>query len=163
MSTRIVLLQALASTPGDLRLMVQKLPPALAHQRPDPDNWSVAEIVCHLIDIEGRYRQRLYTVVHEDNPGLPPLYPDESRYDETAVLDTLLDQFSAARAVTVTFLQELSLKQWQRPAVHTNWGPTSLRHLVRHLVEHDINHLNQAVETQQRLRSDVDGKTTKVC
>jgi uncharacterized damage-inducible protein DinB len=152
MSKRIVLLQALASTPNDLRLMVQKLPSGLVHQRPDPDNWSIAEILCHLIDIEGRYRQRLYTVVHENNPKLPAFYPDESQYDEQATLPELLDQFGAARDVTVAFLQELSMKQWQRPAVHANWGATTLRHLVQHLVDHDINHLNQAVETQQRLR-----------
>jgi uncharacterized damage-inducible protein DinB len=152
MSKRIVLLQALASTPNDLRLMVQKLPSDLIHQRPDPDNWSIAEILCHLIDIEGRYRQRLYTVVHEDNPHLPVFYPDDSQYDEQANLDELLNRFGQARDVTVTFLQELSMKQWQRPAVHASWGPTTLRYLVQQLVDHDINHLNQAVETQQRLK-----------
>jgi uncharacterized damage-inducible protein DinB len=152
MSKRIVLLQALASTPNDLRLMVQKLPAGLVHQRPDADNWSIAEILCHLIDIEGRYRQRLYTVVHENNPHLPAFYPDDSQYDAGVGLDELLDRFSQARNVTVTFLQELSMKQWQRPAVHAHWGATTLRHLVQHLVDHDINHLNQAVETQQQLK-----------
>jgi hypothetical protein len=101
--------------------------------------------------LKARYRQRLYTVVHENNPNLPAFYPDESQYDEQATLPELLDQFGVARDVTVAFLQELSMKQWQRPAVHAKWGPTTLRYLVQQLVDHDINHLNQAVETQQRL------------
>jgi uncharacterized damage-inducible protein DinB len=159
MSKRIVLLQALASTPNDLRLMVQSLPANLVHQRPDPDNWSIAEILCHLIDIEARYRQRLYTVVHEGNPSLPALHPDETQYNEKATLDELLHQFGTAREVTVAFLQELSMKQWQRPAVHANWGATTLRYLVQQLVDHDINHLNQAVETRQRLKDNVKRET----
>lgn len=150
MSKRAVLLQALTSTPTDLRLTLQGLPATLLHQKPDSHNWSIAEILCHLIDIEERYRQRLRTVVREENPNLPALYPDESRYKATAALDQLLDEFNSARGATVSFLQALSMKQWQRPAVHADWQATTLRHLVQKLVEHDINHLNQATVTRQQ-------------
>ena len=152
MSKRIVLLQALASTPKDLQLLLGKMAETAVHQRPADDEWSVAEVLCHLIDTEHRFRQRLRRIVREDNPTLPYIHPDESRYQPQASLENMLWQFEQARGETVAFLQDLSMGQWQRPAVHETLGETKLRYLVQMLVDHDINHMNQAVEIHQKLR-----------
>lgn len=152
MSKRIILLQALASTPRDLALILKGVDLPALTKRPVPDQWSMADVLAHLSDVEVQYLARLKRVVVEERPFLPRILPDESKHDIQTSLEELLARFEAARAETVDFLKDISPGGWQRPAVHETRGETKLRFLVQDLVNHDIGHLNQVVEVQQRLR-----------
>ncbi|MCL4869271.1 MAG: maleylpyruvate isomerase N-terminal domain-containing protein [Anaerolineae bacterium] len=149
MSKRIVLLQALAATPVDLRRMLKNGPDAAAHQRPSPNQWSIAHVINHLLDVEERYLARLQRVIQQENPSLPYIHPDESSYDPRPSLPDLITQFEQARAATLLFLKEQPPGAWQRPAVHQTLGPTQFRYLVQMLVDHDTQHLNQMIEIQR--------------
>lgn len=151
MSKRIVLLQALASMLPDLRLMLYKVDSAAANRSPAAHEWSITQVLRHLLDVETRYQTRLRRVVNEDNPLLPYIYPDAAAHP-TAPLPLLLDQFETARTQTLDFLKELPPGSWQRPAVHETQGATKLRYLVQMLVDHDTQHLNQIIEIQQQLK-----------
>lgn len=152
MTKRIVLLQALASTSNDLALMVRGVDDASSDRRPAGDQWSIADVVNHLVDVEERYRRRLQRVLKEEKPRLPYMHPDEQAHDPQVSLSTLLDRFKEERSKTMTFLKEIGPGDWQRRAVHESKGDVTLRFLVQYLVDHDIQHLNQIVEIQQQLR-----------
>ncbi len=152
MTKRDVLLQALESTPRDIAMMVKGTTNAMLHWRPAAGQWSLADVLSHLADVEGRYLKRLQRVLDEDNPSIPRLGPDESTHDPHATFDELSANFERARAAMLTFLKALSAGQWQRPAMHETRGKTSLRFLVQNLVDHDINHLSQMAEIQQQLK-----------
>lgn len=151
MTKRIVLLQALASTPADLARTLDGIDEAAARRPPASGEWSVADVVNHLIDVEQRYRERLRRVVREERPMLPAIRPDEAAHDPDAALGELLGRFEGARAQTLAFLGELSPADWQRPADHETWGETHFRFLVHNLADHDTLHLNQLAEVRQRL------------
>jgi len=148
MSKRIVLLQALASMPADLRLMLKRVDTAAATHSPSPTQWSILQVLAHLLDVEERYLIRLHRVVTEDNPFLPTIHPDDTALPTTPLL-ALLNQFEAARTQTLDFLQALSPGSWQRPALHETQGATKFRYLIQMLVDHDTQHLNQIIEIQQ--------------
>lgn len=152
MTKRIVLLQALASTSNDLSVMLRGIDSADGNRRPSSDEWSMANVVNHLIDVEERYRQRLQRVLDEEEPWLPCIHPDEYAHEAQASLGKLLARFKEERAQTVTLLKEIGPGDWQRRAVHETKGNVTLRFLVQYLVDHDIQHLNQVVEIQQQLR-----------
>jgi len=152
MTKRIVLLQALASTSNDLSLMLRGIDGAACHRRPADDEWSMADVVNHLIGVEKRYRQRLQRVLDEEEPWLSYIHPDEPARDPQASLPTLLARFQEERAETMALLKEIGPGDWQRRAVHETKGNVTLRFLVQYLVDHDIQHLNQIVEIQQQLR-----------
>lgn len=151
MSKRIVLLQALASTSADLRLMLKRVDNAAAALPPAPVQWSITQLLAHFLDVEERYLARLQRVIAEDNPFLPTIHPDETAHTTTRCAD-LLAQFETARGRTVAFLKELPPGNWQRPAIHETLGATRLRYLVQMLVDHDTQHLNQLIDIQQQLR-----------
>lgn len=151
MSKRVVLLQALAATPPDLRLMLGKVDGAAASHSPAPSQWSIRQLLEHLLDVEVRYLARLQRVVNEDKPFLPAIHPNAAAAPITPC-PLLLVQFEAARAQTVTFLQDLPPGSWQRPALHETLGATKLRFLVQMLVDHDTEHLSQLIEIQQLIR-----------
>jgi uncharacterized damage-inducible protein DinB len=151
MSKRSVLLAALASAPDDVRRLVQAVDEASAHRRPSPDEWSLAEVLAHLADVEGRYLARLKRVVDEDRPHVPYIHPDETVYEPSVPAGELLVDFEQRRDETLVFLEGLSAGAWQRKAVHETWGAVSLRALVQALVDHDTNHLQQAAAVRKRL------------
>ena len=153
MSKRIVLLQALASTPNDLGLTVRGMAGVAVWQRPSPDQWSVVDVVAHLIYVEQRYLQRLQQVIAEERPFLLAIKPDETRHDTQVGIEELNGRFEKARVETLSFLKEISPGGWQRKAIHETRGDVTLRFLVQFLVEHDIAHLNQIIEIQQQLRA----------
>ena len=151
MSKRIVLLEALTAMPADLQLMLKNVSPAsLWHDGLQAD-WSMTQLLAHLLTVEVRYLARLQHVVTTDNPFLPTIHPDET-IQPTASLPDLLTQFATARAQTVAYLQALPPGAWQRPATHETQGATKLRYLVQMLVEHDTEHLNQLIDIQQDVR-----------
>jgi uncharacterized damage-inducible protein DinB len=151
MTKRVILLQALAATTKDLARMLPRTDETFLHRRPTSDQWSIADVLNHLIDVEVRYLRRLQGVVQEDHPLLPAILPDETAHDVQARRDELLARFSRARSETLAFLEGISLGDWQRSAVHETWGEIRFRFLVQHLVDHDTEHLNQIIEIQGQL------------
>ncbi len=152
MSKRDVLMKALAATPGDLERMVRGLKTTAVTHKPTPDQWSIADVLCHLQMMEERYLPRLEVVVREERPSIPYIHADEASHDLTRPLMTMLADFRLAREQTLDFLRGLKAGDWQRTAVHETWGEVKFRYLIQHLVDHDTDHLNQIVEIQQRLK-----------
>lgn len=149
MSKRIVLLQALAATPADLRYLLANLTPAGAHHA-SPDTWSPVQILHHLLDVEDRYRHRLQRIAAEERPHVPSILPPEEGYPLLGELPPLIAAFAGARDETLAFLKSLSAGSWQRRATHPTWGELTLRFFVQRLVDHDTEHLNQLALLKQQ-------------
>jgi len=152
MSKRVVLLEALASTPADLRLIVKQVDNAAAFHAPTPTHKSMAQLVHYLLAIEEHYQTWWQRVITEENPFLSSIRRDETA-PTAAYFTDLLTRWETARAHTLAFLRTLPPGSWQRPAIHETQGATHLRYLVQMLVEHDTHHLNQLIDIQQRLRA----------
>ena len=150
MSRRIVLLQALATTPAELERLLADLPSDLAEQHLQ-ESWALVEIVQHLVDVEGRYRERLQQVVREERPQLQRILPPATGSKTHQSLHEFLLQFRGAREETVAFLTTLPAEAWRRRAVHPSWGVSSFYYLVQQLVNHDREHINQAGALKVRL------------
>jgi len=120
-------------------------------QHPFEDEWSPSQIVCHLLEHEGLvHRPRLERIKEQDNPFIaesptppgpaefPPCAPD----GHAAVQD-----FFEARQQTIAFVQGLSAEDWQRPARHSIFGPTTLLEMAYFTAQHDRLHLRQLCQT----------------
>ncbi len=145
MSKRAVLIDALASMPKDLNFMLRRAGETAVHQRPTPNEWSIADVLYHLTIIESLSLARLQKIVLEERPFLPYLHPQTRPQPDSTPLPELLNNFSTARNETLAYLQSLKAGAWQRNAVHETLGPTKLRYMVQLLVDHDTEHLNQIV------------------
>jgi uncharacterized damage-inducible protein DinB len=153
MTKRIVLLQALASTPADLNRMTRAVTREAAVWREREDTWSLADIAAHLTLVERACLERLRRVVDEDEPHVPYIHPEPERHELQRPLAELTAEFSAAREETLRFLEDLPPAAWQRAAIHERKGRMTLRYLVQDMVGHDIDHTNQAAEILQRARA----------
>jgi uncharacterized damage-inducible protein DinB len=158
MTKRVILLEALASTPADIERLVCSLDETAAIWRPERGGRSCHDVVSHLRAMEPLYLARLERVATEHEPILTALHETTPGIDDGTTWPSALDiaqvagQFRAAREATLAFLQALSPAAWQRAAIHERRGKTTLRFLVQDLVNHDIEHTNQLVEIQQMRR-----------
>ncbi len=122
--------------------------PALDWQwRPDESSWSLAEVMCHLRDVEREVHLTRYrAVISQDNPFLSGVTSDDwattreyHSQDGREAAITFLD----LRRRTLEFLRELDPDQWQRTGTHAFFGTTSLQELINLAVQHDQAHWQQ--------------------
>jgi uncharacterized damage-inducible protein DinB len=143
---RAILLQALASTPRDIERLLRALPPEGRQWQPR-DDWSVQQVLAHLIDAESILRARLERTRREDNPDLPRYDPhDHAEPPAPLAASGSLQAFVEARRRTLDFLTDLKPGEWQRPASGNRNGATTLRWQVVDMMNHDLAHLGQLVD-----------------
>lgn len=126
---------------------INDLPTAEWQQQPSPDEWSLAEVMCHMRDTEIEVHQaRIQAILSQDNAFLAGVNPDEwAGPREYCFQDgpLALADFLEARDETIATLNNLPPEAWARQGQHTYFGPTSLQELVNLIVQHDEAHRQQ--------------------
>ncbi len=130
--------------------VVEEAPAHVWKMRPDPDEWSPMEVLCHLAESERELqRPRLERIAREENPFLsrpqqPP--PPASRACPERAHQVALE-FADERERTLAFLAALPPQAWARPARHYIFGPTTLLEMANFVSQHDRMHITQLCQT----------------
>ena len=149
-SKPIAWLAILRSTPAGLDGFCRSLEGFDWTIRPQPDEWSLTEVLCHLRDVDQEVNlPRLRKVLAETNPFLPG--EDTDRWAEVRQYcfqdgPEALRKFIATRGELMSLLDSLTADDWQRPARHAIFGPTRLQELVSIIAAHDRVHMGQIHE-----------------
>jgi len=140
----------LRATPAALATLTATLSSDTWLQIPQPGEWCLTEIMCHLRDVEREVHQpRLRRVLKEPDPFIAGEVTDrwvqERQYSKQDGRQALAD-FVAARKETLTMLGGLET-EWSRTSRHAIFGPTTLQQLVGFTAEHDHAHIQQVWKT----------------
>ncbi|MBI5957553.1 MAG: HAD-IA family hydrolase [Chloroflexi bacterium] len=130
--------------------IVREAPEHSWHKHPDQQEWSPIEVLCHLWESERDVqRPRLLKIQAEDNPFLsqPKAPPGPLARPCPGSPLGLAQKFAVERQTTLTFLTGLAPEDWQRPARHTIFGPTTLLEMAHFTAQHDRLHLTQLCQT----------------
>jgi FMN phosphatase YigB (HAD superfamily) len=150
------ILHALRGNLGALAGLIELAPSHTWHQHPLHDEWSLAQIVTHLLQSEvDTQRARIQTIMRHSDPSSLPLLSDiiGERTLQAPVgvgLPALFDQFVAERLITIRFLQSLTEQDWERKAHHSAFGYTTLREMAAFTAQHDRMHIQQFCQTLGR-------------
>ena len=121
-------------------------------QRPDPQEWSILQILCHLWRAESDvHQQRLRTILAEDNPfipSVPPPGPDIPACHDDGM--EVFECFRGQRMATMAMLAGLTEEDWARPARHSIFGLTNLLEMAHFTAQHDRLHITQLCQTLGR-------------
>jgi FMN phosphatase YigB (HAD superfamily) len=124
------------------------------HQRPDPNEWSPVQIICHLVDTETTVqRARLERIHSVENPFLvaPPSPPGPQIASHCADDGhSAADLFQEVRKETISWLAKVPPHDWIRPARHSIFGPTTFLEMAHFTAQHDRLHINQLCQTLGR-------------
>lgn len=128
--------------------VIQDIKPHYWDQQSIPNEWSPRQILGHLIDSEiNVQRQRILTILHEDNPFLVQPAPPTTIDDKTLSGVDLAQQWAELRQETIDILSQITLEDWQRPARHSIFGSTTLLEMAQFTAQHDRLHIKQLCQT----------------
>lgn len=129
---------------ADLNAAVAGMSPEALKARPIAGAWSTLEVVCHLVDCEQFFADRLKRTLAGPRPLL--LGADGSRYPgplnyQAADLAEELELFALTRRQMARVLRSADPAAWERTAVHSETGLVTLRQLLLHAINHLQHHL----------------------
>lgn len=145
-------LALLVRTPAVLRAHLLGLPAQWLDAPEAPDAWSPRQVVCHLADLErDAWLPRVRHILEHGRAHPLPGVARE-RFREVyafAPLETVLDDFQAARAANLHALDALHLDDGALSTTgrHARLGDVRLSHLLSTWVVHDLTHLAQITRT----------------
>ena len=144
------LLIDLESAPDVLGKMLETVTnPSVYDRRPDPERFTLREVLAHLADWDTVFLGRLKQTRDDENPTLVGIDEGQVAIDnDYAHADPVasLTRYKANRAALVSFLQALSPAQWERIGNHTELGPITLSAQAILIGAHDGYHRQQVVE-----------------
>lgn len=150
MTKAAVLLEALESTPVDIRRIVK---PWFALDTNWKDNESPVDVITRLLSTEETFNKQVGRILLEEHPLLSDLSAPDFMSEFATPLFELVDRFQCERDKTVATLRMLTIKEWQKYGFHPNRGRISLRYLTQGLVENDIAQTNRLLLIVQACRS----------
>jgi hypothetical protein len=145
-------LDVLGTTAGRVRELTVSVPDEVLYRRPEPQEWSVNEVLAHLFDAEIAFSWRARLILAQD---VPPL----TGYDQVAFaalphpdFAEMLASFEAIRVGNLVLLRNTPAERWSRYGVHAERGDTPLRLLVETAAGHDRAHVRQIEQTLDAVR-----------
>jgi FMN phosphatase YigB (HAD superfamily) len=152
---RTALLAILRSTPAALNTLLFGLDEKSWYYQPGEDAWSLAEMCCHLRDVEKEINiSRLEKITTEPNPFLEGIDSDswaKSRGYQDQSGSQALNAFIETRLSLINLLADLPQEAWQRPARHAIFGPTDITEMVKIITDHDRLHVRDVHHLAHKL------------
>ncbi|MGA8538313.1 MAG: DinB family protein [Terriglobales bacterium] len=135
-----------SATNRKLARLIKGVPKSKLRKRPAPDQWSIAEILAHLADVEIVIGWRMRSILGA--PGTPVQAYDQnawviSGHYEKRDPGKSIELQRVMREANLALLKSLSPIQWKQFGQHAERGEESIEHIVRMVAGHDINHIRQ--------------------
>jgi hypothetical protein len=134
------------ATAGKLKRLMQGLSPKQLKWKPEPEKWSIAEILAHLADAEivGSWRLRL--IAGASGTAVQPydqdLWASLFQYGKRDAKQSL-EVFRVLRESNLAMLKALPRESWDNFGMHAERGKETITHVVRMFAGHDTNHVRQ--------------------
>jgi uncharacterized damage-inducible protein DinB len=146
--------RALAAGPRRIARAVARGRGARLRRRPGPREWSVVEVLAHLLDGEIALGFRIRKLAAEPGAAIMPW--DQERWTpglrhRRADARTVLAAFTALRADTLALVRRLTPAQRRAAGRHPEYGRLRVDQLLSHWAEHDLLHLEQIQATLKKL------------
>lgn len=144
---RTQLIAKLAETCSELTRLTAEQPDTALDFRVSPDDWTVREILAHLVDDEMFVmRTRFERMMKESRPHLAP-HDEKAWFANRSTArdqrDELLAVFSVQRAASVGIFGLLREVDWQREGYQPEYGTLTAEEWLSQWVAHDTTHIQQ--------------------
>lgn len=138
---------ALQQTQARLVTLIDNLPEGALDFRSQPGEWTIREILAHLVDDEMYVmRTRLERIIKEENPHLAP-HDEQAWYARRNTrrnqLSELLADFATQRAASLGIITMLRESDWERTGYQPEYGTFTAEAWLNNWAAHDTTHLEQ--------------------
>jgi len=139
-----------AATNKRLARLIKGVSPAKLRKRPAPEQWSVAEVLAHLADVEIVISWRMRSVLGA--PGTSIQAYDQNAWVVAGHYEKRdprksVELHRVLREANLALLRSLKPQQWKQYGLHSERGQESIERIARMVAGHDINHIHQIERT----------------
>jgi hypothetical protein len=149
-------LQVQGATVRKLKKLLRKLTPKQLRWKPEPEKWSIGEILAHLADTEIVASWRMRSVIAANGATIQPFdqeaWAAAFAYGKRGAKQSL-ETFRVLRENNLAMLKTLKREHWESYGMHLERGKETLPHLTRMFAGHDVNHLMQVERILARLKA----------
>jgi hypothetical protein len=123
-----------------------------ARIKPNPESWSILEVVCHLYDEEREdFREHLDLILHRQTEEWHSIDPEgwlmERKYNEQNLIE-MQKKFFVERQTSLEWLQSLSEADWETTYTSQS-GSMRAGDMLASWIAHDNLHIRQLVELRR--------------
>jgi len=125
--------------------------------RPNAQEWSLTEVICHLRDVDAEVNlPRLNLVLNNENPFISGAVTDpwaiERNYQAQNGPEAL-QAWAGFRQQLMVELRAQPITAWQRTARHALFGPSTLAEIMGWALDHDDLHVEQVRNLLRQMAS----------
>ena len=122
-------------------------PLEVIHWKNNPKDWSLLEIICHLVDEEvDDFRTRVEHTLTRPNEPLKPFdqiaWIVERNY-KGQNFEAMLQRFDEERSASISWLKTTKDLNWDNTIEHPNLGVVSASSFLYNWLAHDYHHIRQ--------------------
>ena len=128
-----------------------------AHQIPEPDEWTVAQLLAHIGEIQGFWMEKAVLITKEDDPQITRTAVENDLriaavedHSQDSVAD-LLAQVAEANEKAIATTASIDPKHLDRPG-HREDNPMTVAGVIRYIASHVKLHAGQITETRRVIR-----------
>jgi uncharacterized damage-inducible protein DinB len=125
---------------------LKEFPRSMWHTKPDPEHWSIQEIIFHLLDTEMNFYIRYRFCVAEPGKAVVPFNQDvwalKLRYKDRDVDQALAGLIWAIQA-NHDFLASLHDEDFAKTVTHPERGVLTLERILEYALGHIPHHIGQ--------------------
>ncbi|MBA3873896.1 MAG: DinB family protein [Anaerolineae bacterium] len=139
----------------NLKLIINLIRPLSEAQLTTPfaaDEWTIKQILVHIIDDERIYVYRALRAARNDQTELPgfdqDLFTTYSDANQRS-LDSIIEEYESVRAATLTLFSNLSDEALTRASI-ANGHAMSVRAAAYHIAGHELHHINSIKQNYLR-------------
>lgn len=147
--TRNYLMGALEGAPDVFEHILAGVTDEEIDRRPDPNRFSIREIMAHLAEWEPIYHERMRRIRDEDEPVLPNYDEGQLAIDHDYAHKDLAEQirlFRSGRTENMAFLKSLQPAEWHRVGNRPEIGNVTIEAIAILMPLHDAYHIRQIGE-----------------
>ncbi|MCL0047510.1 DinB family protein [Dehalococcoidia bacterium] len=134
---------------------VGQLSEKTAHLVPGPDEWTVAQLLAHIAEIQEFWTAKAILMTKEDRPEITRNSIENDIREQTvrnkagSRISELLEQCQNVHEATIRNLGSISPSDLQRPGFRGENNPVTVIEVLHSLVEHINEHIEQIERTKR--------------
>ena len=149
--------KGLRAARGAVLASIEGVTEAEAYTVPEPDEWTVAQLLAHIAEIHSFWMERAILITMEDNPQIArstvenDLRVDAVEDHSRDSLDDLKVRVAAANDEAVAAVAKIDPADLGRPG-HREANPITAAGVIEYLARHVRLHAEQITETRRIIR-----------
>ena len=126
-----------------------------AHLAPAPDEWTVAQLLAHIAEIQEFWTSKAILMTKEDRPEITRNSVENDIREQTVInkagstIVELLEQCQNIHEATISTIRTISPSDLQRPGFRGENNPVTVIEVLRSLVGHINEHIQQIERTKR--------------